>query len=73
MKGSAVWVLIKWESAERIQKTSNRLSGESHRSVSPRNSAALPSTIPMDSDDDEYNDPGQGKSAPVGDDEEFGD
>ena len=50
---------------------SSALSGESRRSVRPHNSAALPSTISMDSDDEEFDDPGQGELAAVGDDEEF--
>ena len=52
---------------------STELSGKSRRSVRPHNSAALPSTISMDSDDEEFDDPGQGELAAVGDDEEFGD
>ena len=61
------------ESAEGIQKVSNELSGESRRSIRPHNSAALPSTISMDSDDEEVDDPGQGELGAVGDDEELGD
>ena len=52
---------------------SNELSGESRRSVRPHNSAALPSTISMDSDDGEVDGPGQGEIGAIGDDEELGD
>ena len=52
---------------------SNELSGESRRSVRPHDSAALPSTMSMDSDDEAVDDPGQGELGAVGEDEELGD
>ena len=52
---------------------SSEFSGESRRCVRPHNSAALPSTISIDSDDEEVDDPGQGELGAVGEDEELGD
>ena len=52
---------------------STELSGKSRRSVRPHHSAALPSTIPMDSYDEEVDDAGQGELGAVVGDVELGD